>query len=258
MNVDEVLERTQWDLFWVPEDIEIVDRPEILYLRRAGGPILFNQVMRTRATAERLPRLVAEVVEAHADRASRWLVPATIPTGNLTRELAAAGYAVSSEHWACAIAVENHRSRTATGVTARAVDSMARLHDWLTVTERAFNSPHVGNHGDLERQLDECTRPGARVHRVVAYDDGNGEPLSAGSMTLYPDLHFGFLWAGGTVPEARGRGAYSTVLAARAAHASARGITHIGLYAVTDTSAPIVLRQGFRKHGPMTFWDRNP
>ena len=39
MNVDETIERTQWDFFWVPDDVEIVDRPELLYTRSGGsGP----------------------------------------------------------------------------------------------------------------------------------------------------------------------------------------------------------------------------
>ena len=58
------------------------------------------------------------------------------------------------------------------------------------------------------------------------------------------------------MPEARGRGAYSTVLEARIRAASELGITHVGLYAVTDTSAPVVLRQGFERFGRMTYWDR--
>ena len=33
MNVDEIIERTQWDFFWMPDGVEIVDRPEIQYVR---------------------------------------------------------------------------------------------------------------------------------------------------------------------------------------------------------------------------------
>jgi len=34
------------------------------------------------------------------------------------------------------------------------------------------------------------------------------------------------------------------------------GFAYVGLYAVTDTSAPIVLRQGFKRYGAMTYWER--
>jgi hypothetical protein len=109
---------------------------------------------------------------------------------------------------------------------------------------------------DLRDQLHECTRENARVHRFVAYDEATGEPISSGGMTLFPDLRFAFLWAGCTVPEARGRGAYRAILAARSRRAASRGMTHAGLYAMVDTSAPIVERLGFQRYGPMTYWDR--
>jgi hypothetical protein len=256
MNVDELIERTQWDFFWIPDDVAIVDRPEILYTHSTQDLKLFNQVTRTRATADRLPALVEEVVSAHQGRSSRWLVPATIPRAPLARELEAAGYQVAAEHRACALAVDEYRPRPAEGITVRPVDRMERLRDWINVAARAFGERHPGAHDDLERQLGECTMPGARVHRVVAYDDATGAPISSGGLTLFPALRFGLLWAGGTVPEARGRGAYSSVLKARARHAREQGLTHVGLYAVVDTSAPIVLRRGFTKHGPMTYWDR--
>jgi hypothetical protein len=46
------------------------------------------------------------------------------------------------------------------------------------------------------------------------------------------------------------------VLEARVRKARELGLSHVGLYAVTDTSAPIVLRQGFRRYGAMTYWER--
>ncbi len=255
MNVDETLERTQWDFFWVPTGVTVVDRPEILYTTSAQDLKLFNQVTRTRAAAERVPALVDEVVEAHAGRHSRWLVPDTIPRAPLETALANVGYEVAAEHFACAIGVNDYQPRPSAGVTVHAVDSMERMHDWLDTAARGFGERHPGAHEGLDRQLRECTAPDARVHRVVAYD-ADGAPIASGSMTLFPALRFAFLWAGCTVPEARNRGAYSAVLAARIAHARTRGIDRVGLYAMTDTSAPVVLRQGFGKFGPMTYWDR--
>ena len=254
--MDETIERTQWDFFWVPPNVTVVDRPELLYVRCAQDRKLYNQVTRTRADAARLPALVAEVVEAHAGVSSRWLVPATIPRAPLEKELEAAGYAPAAEHHACAIAVDDYRPRPTTGITARPVEHMEGLCAWLEVADRTFGGFHDVSADDRLRQLGECTGPTPRVHRFVAYDDATHEPLAIGGLSLYPTLSFGFLWAGATIPEARGRGAYSTVLEARLIRARQRGLTHVGLYAVTDTSFPVVHRQGFTQYGPMTFWDR--
>ncbi|MEW6074125.1 MAG: GNAT family N-acetyltransferase [Planctomycetota bacterium] len=256
MTIDDLLERTQWDFFWVPADVAIVDRAEILYVTSPRDHFLFNQVTRTRAAAARIPALVEEVAAVHAGRRSRWLVRESIERGPLEAELARAGYAAKQECFACALAVADHRPRPAPGITVLPVDSRARLLDCIAVANRAFAEPRPVEEEDLRRQLAECASPGARVHRFVAYDEATGAAIASGGLTLFPALRFGFLWAGATVPEARGRGAYSAVLAARVRRAAERGIDRVGLYAIPATSAPVVLRQGFSRHGTMTYWDR--
>jgi hypothetical protein len=62
------------------------------------------------------------------------------------------------------------------------------------------------------------------------------------------------LWAGGTVPDARGAGAYTTLLAHRIELARSLGLEWIGIYAKEGTSAPIVARQGFEHVGEMHYW----
>ena len=92
----------------------------------------------------------------------------------------------------------------------------------------------------------------------MARDAATGEALAAGGLTVFAAQRFGFLWAGGTAPEARRRGAYAALVAARVAAARALGLTHVGLYARVDTSAPIAEANGFRRGGPMTYWERPP
>jgi GNAT superfamily N-acetyltransferase len=65
----------------------------------------------------------------------------------------------------------------------------------------------------------------------------------------------GFLWGGGTLPEARGRGAYRAVLAARMRRARELGLGWVGLQARADTSWPVVRRLGFQSDGSMVSWE---
>jgi hypothetical protein len=255
-SIDETLERTQWDFFWIPEEVAIVDRPEIAYLHTPRDLTVFNQVVRTHAQPARLPELVGEVCQAHAGVRSRWLVPSTIPRVPLEEALDAAGYRPVCHHHACAIAVEDYVPHPAPGITVHSVDGMQRLRDAVAVAESAFAEDRPFTEEDLRRQLHDCTRADRRVHRFVAYDDASGEPISSGGMSAFPDLRFGFLWAGGTVPAARGRGAYSAIVEARVKRARECGLSHVGLYAMVDTSAPVVARQGFARHGTMAFWER--
>ena len=76
-------------------------------------------------------------------------------------------------------------------------------------------------------------------------------------MSLFPDLHFSFLFAGGTLEQARGKGSYTALVAARIAYAASIGIEHVGVFAREDTSAPIVTKQGFGLCGEMQDWNRN-
>lgn len=253
----DLIERSQWDLFWVPEDVGVVDRAEILYLRCDRDVPMLNCVTRTRAAPERLSALVHEVSDAHRTVRSRWLVRARPGADALERSLAAGGYEPTFHADARVLAVSDYDRAGPAALTVRPVDNMDRLRDCLAVQELAFDDHSPQPASQLRGFLDDCTRPNARVHRFVAYDQ-HGQPISAGGMTSFPDLAFGYLWGGGTVPGARGRGAYTAVVAARVARARQIGLTHLGVYAKIDTSSPIVERQGFERCGAMAYWDRAP
>ena len=110
--------------------------------------------------------------------------------------------------------------------------------------------------GEYETELEMCTGPKARCLRFVAYDKRSMQLLPTGGVNLFPNLELAFMWAGCTVPEARGRGIYSALVTERMCHAQSHGIQHLGLYAMRDTSGPIVAAPGFGKHGPVYFFER--
>ena len=257
MNVDQVLEQTQWDFFWLPPDAGVVDRSEVQYVHCSRDITVLNTVTRLRASADALPKIVDEVRGAHAGVRSRFMLVPQNSKPDICGVLGGAGYAPGDRHLACAISVSEYARKPPDNVVVQVVHRMGRLRDWHRVVSRAFGEPHVRLEADLRRELGECSGPGARVHRVVAYDRGSDEPLAAGGLTLFRSLGFGLLWGAGTVPHARGRGAYTAVMGARLAFARSAGLSHVGLYARIDTSAPIVQRQGFAAHGEMVFWRRD-
>ena len=255
MRPDDILEQTQWDYFWVPGDVRVTDRPELLYYSCSRDVPTLNVVTRTRAEPERFPDLIEEVSQSHPRVRSRWLVRDLPDWEPLKRALHAADYSPHIHTFASAISVQEYEPRSAPDILVRQVLDMPTLRDCVAVSELAFPGTRATTEEELERDLENITS-GTRVHRFVAYDRATSRPLSSGGMTQFPALRFGFLWAGGTIPEARGRGAYSAVLKARVDRARELGLEYVGLYAVTDTSAPIVLRQGFTRYGEMTYWER--
>jgi GNAT superfamily N-acetyltransferase len=258
LTPDELLERTQWDFFWAPPDATIVDRPELAYIHCPRDVQYANCVVRTRAPAERLPALCDEVTAAHATVRSRWLVRPAGDRAVLELALAAGGWDPRWEHDGFVVDTGTFTPCPSRGVSVRTVRTRADLVDWMDVSGRAFDAVRAVGDAELEVELERCTRADARTSRFVATDDASGRPVASAGMNLYPRLRFGFLWAGGTVPEARGRGAYSALVAARVAHARTLGFRYVGLYARLGSSAPIVARQGFERHGRMTYWDKDP
>jgi hypothetical protein len=256
LGVGDLLERTQWDFFWIPPTAEVVDRPELLYVRSPTDSPLLNCVTRTRARPDRLPAIVEEVSEAHRGVCSRWLVRDRPESRPLEQELERAVYAPSHLTLEYAVPVDRYLPRPAPALSVRSVESLEELRDCCDVIDAAFPGRPPLSDEQLAFDLERCTGPGRRVRRFVAYETTSGRPVSSGGMTLFRDLAFGLLWAGGTIPEARSRGAYSAVLGARVREAAALGLRHVGLYAISDTSAPVVARQGFERHGAMTYWER--
>ncbi len=73
-----------------------------------------------------------------------------------------------------------------------------------------------------------------------------GQTVGSGLIRYNDEFTFGGLYAGNTVPEARGRGVYRGMIAARAQHALARNAGHLFVEA-GDMSRPILERVGFEE-----------
>ena len=86
----------------------------------------------------------------------------------------------------------------------------------------------------------------ARQHRtavaVVAF--AGSTPIAAGRVEFHAGTDFASLWGGGTLPAWRGRGVFRSLVAYRAALASARGFRYLQVDASPD-SRPILQRLGF-------------
>lgn len=252
LGPNERLERSQWDFFWVPQDAEVRDEPEIAAVRCPRPLPHLNMVTRTRAQPDRLPALVPDIVSWLHRQQARWLVPDTFDTRPLEAALGDAGWSPVGHYEARAIRPASYARRAEGPYAIHRVQTLERLRHWVDVTNRAFGREVTFTDAELAEDLAACADPSGRVHRFVLYREG--EPVCSGGFNWYPDLRFVFLWAGGTVPEARGAGAYTALVARRIHRAGELGAEWVGVYAKDDTSAPIVARQGFERVGRMSYW----
>ena len=93
-----------------------------------------------------------------------------------------------------------------------------------------------------------------------AYVDGGSEPVAWSYLVYLPDSPIVLLGGAATVPEHRGRGIYSALVAKRLADARADGRRAAVIQAVRATSAPICAKLGFREVCGLEFyaWEGAP
>ena len=257
-KIDVAFEHAMCDHWWIQDNAQIVRTKDYEYLKSPKDHRLFNAVIRVSPSFQNHPQLIEEVAQAHKHKGSEWRIGAPSHTPELEKAVLNAGYIVDGMADAWSIDVDASRPPLPSDIVVECVTHIQQMHDWMTVNHQSFSSKaQPDNEKDLEQDLAMCTGENTRTLRFVAYDKHTREPLSSGGINLYPALSLGFMWAGCTVPHARGRGIYSAVVTARLLHARTLGIQRVGLYAMRDTSGPIVQSQGFAKHAPVYFWGRD-
>ncbi|QCW51302.1 GNAT family N-acetyltransferase [Nocardioides dongxiaopingii] len=127
----------------------------------------------------------------------------------------------------------------------------ATTRDALRVAAEAFEEGAVPSDervGELAVQA-AADHEAGRASTAVAYLDGR--PVGSGGLTLAGagGHDVARLWGGGVVPEARGRGVYRAVLAARLDLARTRGASMALVKGRVETSGPILRRAGFAVFG---------
>jgi len=93
-----------------------------------------------------------------------------------------------------------------------------------------------------------------------AYLDGATDPVAWSYLVYLPDSPIVLLGGAATLPEHRGRGIYSALVAKRLADARADGRSAAVIQAVRSTSAPIAAKLGFREVCGLEFyaWEGAP
>lgn len=117
----------------------------------------------------------------------------------------------------------------------------------IEVGMAAFDEGSVPDDARLHELAAEAAddfRAGRTATAVGYLDD---RPVASGGLTLAGEV--ARLWGGGVVPDARGRGAYRAVLAARLDHAVSLGATTALVKGRVETSGPILRRAGFEVFG---------
>lgn len=138
------------------------------------------------------------------------------------------------------------------GARTELVSDERTLRDSLDVARRGWERQSALEDAELRRELDQLRRDLLTwsSFRVVGYLED--EPVSTGGCSLVSGV--ARLWGAVTLPAARRRGAYRAVLAERLRLAAEHGAGLALVKGRTVTSAPILVRAGFRPAGEERRW----
>ena len=256
-DIDLIFEQSMCDSWWIQDNGIVVQRPEITYLQSTHDLRLYNAVIRISPQYKDIQQLVYEVMEAHQGKGSEWRIGTPSYTPKLEQIVLNAGYQEDGIADAWSIDVSSSRPVIPDDIYIQRVSNLQHMRDMNHVMHVSFSKTSRKDDSLLEKELLLCLGDKARCQRFIAYDKHTHEPLSVGGVNMFAQFSFAFMWGGCTVPHARGRGIYSALVTQRMIYAREYGVERLGLYAMRDTSGPIVEAQGFTKHGPVYFWGRD-
>ena len=210
-----------------------------------GAGLDWNTVQRQRFAASEVDEVLAEVrglLRARGRTSTQWEIGSTAEPAGLAELLLERGVEWDSDPFAVALVLRAPPPAAPAGLEARAVATLQEYVEAVEVQDIAFGTPpeQAAAGRDL---LAARFRDRDRVMHAVWLD---GRLVSAGSCALTP--HGLLLYGGATHPDARGRGAYRALIAARWEAAVAHGTPAL-LTQGGSMSRPILERVGFRAVG---------
>jgi GNAT superfamily N-acetyltransferase len=219
-----------------PDEERVVDDRYVLWMGRGDDPG-WNVAQRFRLRADEVDAVRGEI-HAHVRRRGRtactWEVGSHATPPDLVDRLLALGLVDDREPLAVGMVLTEPPAQPPPGVVVRP----ARTHDELVASAR-IAAAGFGVPMPDESEIREPP-PGNDVY--LAYVDG--EPVARASASF--SEHGVTLFGGATLPEARGRGAYRALVAARWEDAVAHG-TPVLVTQAGAMSRPILARLGFRE-----------
>ncbi len=214
-------------------DERIVTERYVLYLSGSGGG---SVAQRFRFEPDELDDVRAELHRHLRDRGRTkldWEVGTHARPADLVHRLLALGLEDDGVQ-AGMVLTGPPAAPAPAGVEVRRVETAAESLEASRIAAIAFGGPVPGEEQEFEAQADNVV--------YLAYADG----VAVGRASAAFGEHGVTLFGGATLPEARGRGAYRALVAARWHDAVQRG-TPLLVTQASPLSRPILARLGFRE-----------
>ena len=160
---------------------------------------------------------------------------------DLKDRLAARGFVISEDEAVMVLDLQNlpDRLRSTPEQDVRPITSADQIRMMLSVQETVWGHDYTNLRNDLTAELRDHP-DWIRIFAVYV----NDRPVSSAWMRYTPRSQFASLWGGSTLPEYRGQGHYTVLLAVRAQAALQRGLRYLTVDA-SHMSRPILQKLDF-------------
>ena len=225
-----------------PRDERIENERFVLWMGPGAHPS-WNVAQRLRLTPETIDSTLEEVHAVLRDRsrsACTWEVGSSATPSDLAEQLRARGLVDDRDPYAVGMVLTEPPPAPAEGIEAREARDFGEFRAAQRVAEEAFGGDVGMDDEQLRARYDEQVASGGWKTFVALLND---EIVASASSTYVEGAVT--LNGGAVLPQARGRGAYRALVAARWADAVERGTPAL----VTQAGAmsrPILERLGFR------------
>lgn len=239
-------------------------RDRLLHEWRTFGPIVYKDdyVVRIQTTGfcvvlsngplgEMADEIIEREIRHHSSigRSFEWACLSVDSPSDLLERLVRRGFAMGEKEVTAVLDLSQIALQSPLH-EVRQVSDEATLADFRFVAEEVFQK----DFSYTTNALRECLQKGSDGNvGFVAYLEGR--PVSIGRASILDGAQFVGIFTGGTVPEARGKGCYRSVVWARAAWAISKGMNYLSVDA-RPSSLPILTSIGFKpilEQWPCTF-----
>jgi len=207
---------------------------------------LLSMIRSEAASVDAMMEEVKRYYHGHGkDQFCVMLGPNTKPS-NLAEYLVGHGATLKDRHFGMVFPVDQElEGKVDSRVEVHEIDLKGTTDDITDMIDRAWGMPPgtCKKGVDKLRKYDEGSVYAPRI--FIAFHDG--KPAAFSAMELYADLPVIRIAGGATDPDYRGKGLYKAMVQARLEAARKHGKSHLVVQAITDTSAPILKRMGFRE-----------
>jgi hypothetical protein len=232
---------------WLPDDGTRQVLPlQGLVAAAYGGSLTAERIRLRAGDVDRALRDVRELARVRGVREVVWWLGRRTTPASLEEELLARGLVPDPEQPELTTLTLDRPPAGRPELEVRRVESLAGYREALAVEDEAFDLPADRRAERRQRAADAWRREstgGAAVYHLAVHE---GRPVGFARTVFTP--HGGLMLGGATLPDARRRGAYTSLVHARWAEAVARGVPALGT-AAGSMSGPVLRRLGFVEHG---------